>query len=107
MSYDRTPKSIPMYISGSESLLREKRWLGEFATAPNQVVRCTISELTNLTNNSQEYKASSLIAPFFFFLIAAPTEYESSWARGQIGAGAASLHHSHSKARSKLHPVAA
>ena len=32
-----------------------------------------------------------------------PTAYGSSQARGQIGALTASLHHSHSHARSKLH----
>ena len=33
---------------------------------------------------------------FFFFLMAIPTTYGSSQARGQIGAAAVSLHHSHS-----------
>ena len=37
---------------------------------------------------------------FFFFLRAKTLKYRSSQARGQIRA---SLHHSHSKARSKLH----
>ena len=32
---------------------------------------------------------------------AAPVAYGSSWARGQIGAAAASLHHSHSNTRSE------
>ena len=32
---------------------------------------------------------------FFFFLMATATAYESSQARGQIGAAAAGLHHSH------------
>ena len=43
----------------------------------------------------------------FLFLFlpfrAAPSAYGSSQARGQIGAIAASLHHSCSKARSELH----
>ena len=39
----------------------------------------------------------------FFFFRAAPGAYESSQPRGWIGATAASLHHSHSKAGSKLH----
>ena len=37
------------------------------------------------------------------FLRAAPVAYGDSQTRGQIGAVAASLHHSHSNARSKLH----
>ena len=37
----------------------------------------------------------------FFFLMAAPAAYGSSQARGGIGAAAASLHHSHSNARSE------
>ena len=46
------------------------------------------------------------IFSFFFFLVfyvfrAVPTAYGVSQARGLIGAGAASLHHSHSNAGSK------
>ena len=44
-----------------------------------------------------------LFALFFFFLKAAPEAYGSSQARGQNRAAAASLHHSHSHARSKPH----
>jgi len=41
---------------------------------------------------------------FFFFLFrAAPAACGSSQARGQIGAAAAGLYHSHSNARSELH----
>ena len=39
---------------------------------------------------------------FFFFLKAAPAAYESSQARGGVGAVAASLYHSHSNTRSEL-----
>ena len=41
----------------------------------------------------------------FIYLLcrAAPTAYEGSQARGQIGATAAGLHHSHSNARSLTH----
>ena len=41
---------------------------------------------------------------FFFFLLfrAGPVAYEGSQPRGQIGATAASLYHSHRHARSKL-----
>ena len=39
-------------------------------------------------------------AKYFFF---SPVAYGSSWARGWIGAAAASLHHHHSNAGSKLH----
>ena len=38
----------------------------------------------------------------FFFLRAAPTTYGSSQARGQIGAVAANLHHSHGNTGSRL-----
>ena len=40
---------------------------------------------------------------FFFFLLfrAALMAYGSSWARGRIGAAAASLHHRHSDTRSE------
>ena len=38
---------------------------------------------------------------FFFLVIAIPAAYGSSWARGWIGAAAASLCHSHSNARSE------
>ena len=39
----------------------------------------------------------------FLLFMAIPVAYGSSQARGQIGAAAASLHHSHSNARSELH----
>ena len=50
-------------------------------------------------------KIELLAAHFFYFSLfrAAPVVYTSSQARGQIGAAAASLHHSHSNARSKVH----
>ena len=53
-----------------------------------------------------QYKKS-----FFFgfcllsFFLAAPVAYGGSQARGQIGAIAAGLHHSHSNARSLTHGV--
>ena len=40
---------------------------------------------------------------FFFFSCLLPEAYGNSQARGLIGAVAASLHHSQSNARSKLH----
>ena len=40
---------------------------------------------------------------FFVFFRPAPVAYGGSWARGQIGAVAASLHHSHSNVASELH----
>ena len=39
----------------------------------------------------------------FCLLRATPAAYEDPQTRGQIGATAASLHHSHSNVRSKLH----
>ena len=48
-----------------------------------------------------------LVFFFFFIFMAAPAAYGSSQARGQIGAAAASLHHSHSNARTQpcLRPI--
>ena len=40
---------------------------------------------------------------FFPFFRATPTAYGSSQARGQLGATAAGLHHSHSNTGSELH----
>ena len=40
---------------------------------------------------------------FIYFVTTTPTSYGSSGARGQIGATAAGLSHSHSKAGSKPH----
>ena len=40
---------------------------------------------------------------FFFFFRVEPMAYGSSQAKGKIRAAAASLHHSHSNAGSKLH----
>ena len=51
-----------------------------------------------------EIRPTLLFLSCLFFLRAAPKAYGSSQARGQIGAAAASLHHSHSNARSKPHP---
>ena len=42
---------------------------------------------------------------FVLFVRATPTAYRGSQARGRIGAAAASLHHSHSNARSELKSV--
>ena len=39
--------------------------------------------------------------PFFLLFRATPVAYGSSWARGQTGATAAGLYHSHSSAGSK------
>ena len=53
------------------------------------------------------FEVEILIKDTFFFLFvfsrAAPEAYGGSQARGQIGATAAGLHHSHSNARSELH----
>ena len=40
---------------------------------------------------------------FFFFLTAKPEIYRNSWARSQMRAAAASLHHSQRKTGSKRH----
>ena len=58
------------------------------------------------------YKRLKVASTFFYFILtcfvvcvfrAAPTAYGGSQARGQIGAAAAGLGHSHSNAGSKLH----
>ena len=60
----------------------------------------TLSELI------QEKHRHSLFISLFYFLLfrTAPMVYGSSQARGHIGAVAAGLLHSHSNARSELHP---
>ena len=45
----------------------------------------------------------SLLKFIYFFFKAAPAAYGSSQARGQIGAAAASLHHSHGNTRFEPH----
>ena len=45
----------------------------------------------------------AVLASFLFFLTAAPVANGGSQARGQIGAVATGLHHSHSNAGSKSH----
>ena len=59
-----------------------------------------------------KYYSKSFTSLFFFFFCfyrVTPVAYGSSQARGWIGATAASLHHSHSNARSEpvcdLHPI--
>ena len=42
-------------------------------------------------------------AEIFFSFRAAPAAYGGSQARGQVGATASGLHHSHSNGRSELH----
>ena len=56
-----------------------------------------------LYSRSNKFFPLAFFLSFFFFFLfrAAPMAYESSWARGWIGAG--SLCHSHSHTRSKLH----
>ena len=48
-------------------------------------------------------KIPIIVFEYFFPFRAAPVTYESSQPRGQIGAPATSLHHSHSNTGSKLH----
>ena len=62
---------------------------------------CTSADLIHLVLIGHK----NLSPPFFFFLLfrAIPATYRSSQARGRIGAMAASLHHSHSNARSSTH----
>ena len=59
----------------------------------------------DITMGEREKRNSPFFIVSFFFLFfrAATVAYGSSQARGQIGVGAASLYHSHSKAGSKPH----
>ena len=50
-----------------------------------------------------QYLQPCFFVLFFFFLRAAPMAYGDSQARGQVGAVAASLHHSHSNVGSEPH----
>ena len=56
--------------------------------------------------NSALYSPGISILLFFSFFLftTAPAAYERSQARGQIGAAAAGLHHSHSNMGSEPHP---
>ena len=70
------------------------------------VVLCWIKNINQLINKdfSSEIEAIfSFLSLFFFFFFfrAAPMAHGNSQTRGQIGAAAANLHHSHSSAGSK------
>ena len=54
-----------------------------------------------LWGNQREEASWDSSLTFFFLTI--PMVYESSWARGQIGAEAAALHHSHGNVESEPH----
>ena len=64
-----------------------------------------------ISNNAYIMLNVSMVSLFllFFFLLfsAVPRAYESSQTRGQFGAAAAGLHHSHSNSRSEptLRPI--
>ena len=54
-------------------------------------------------NRKNKLLTISVYIHFFFFLFkASPAAYGSSWSRGQVGAAAASLHHSQDKTEPKL-----
>ena len=86
-----------IYLSESFLLLLADYFLkANFST-----ILCICLPVSSLTPFG--YSQSILFFFFFFFFLlfrAAPTSYEHSKARGQIGA--ADLHHSHSNAGSKL-----
>ena len=58
---------------------------------------------THLEASEHESRIKKSPPPFFCLFRAAPVAYKSSQARGQIGAVAASQHHSHSNSGSKEH----
>ena len=61
--------------------------------------------LTQANNAVEDSSDSSPIVDFTYFFLfrATPAAYGASQARGRIGAAAAGLHHSHSRARSLTH----
>ena len=61
-----------------------------------------IGLLLNVMGKSERRSKLGFKFNFFFFLTI-PMVYESSWARGQIGAEAAALHHSHGNVESEPH----
>ena len=67
-------------------------------TEPQQEVHYLLFKLFSLSVDHFYFNVFN----FFFHFIAAPASYRSSWARGQIGAAGASLHHSHSNTGSEL-----
>ena len=52
----------------------------------------------------REYREQLFFSFLFLLFMAIPVAYESSQARGPVGAAAAGLHHSHSNVGSKLSP---
>ena len=76
--------------------IRHKTQVQEAQKTPNRINRHIIFKLRKIKDKENFFF-------FFSFLRAAPAAYASSQARGQTGARAASLHHSHSNARSETH----
>ena len=76
-----------------------------FCFITNNHLYCKVCSWCHFTFGSKVHVSM----PFFFFFLFRPTlkAYGSSQARGQIGATAVSLHHSHSHTRTEpcLHPT--
>ena len=91
-------------------LLAVTEWGQEGFQHPNtKILPILTPKIPPLEVNSLMLSCIILLDPLFFFfglfffLKAAPAAYGGSQARGRIGAVAASLHCSHSNARSKPH----
>ena len=59
--------------------------------------------VTSLLIEKKKWDSFFFLSFFFFFFLGPPAPYGTSQASGWIKTAAASLHHSHSNARSKLH----
>ena len=72
------------------------------------VLRFVLKGISSENGNRKQRKikeknVSCSLLISLFFLMATPLAYGSSWARGQIGAAAAGLRHSHSHVVSEPH----
>ena len=93
------PTSDGRTPQGGES---RKTLMGPLITLKCCHHNCTAFIWKSFRGETNFYLVKPFLFPFLFFPFrAAPTAYKSSQTRGQIGAAAASLHHSHSNAGSE------
>ena len=91
-------------VTSEEEILTEKRNEGTFWNDGNLDLSDDYVGVYVYKNSLSSLFRFVFFCFFFFFLfMAAPIAYGSSQARGQIGAIAAGLHHSHSTTRSEPH----
>ena len=87
----------------------ESSWARDWTHIPQQQLSHCSDSTGSLTHcTARELCSRFLIYILFIFIyfllfIATPAAFGGSQARGQIGAAAGALHHSHSNARSELH----